>query len=53
MDTRQQLVRAINEGQQAGIHRQRVTVCPYPSGNLLRSAWVRGYTAGRRKGDQR
>ncbi|WP_329148271.1 Rmf/CrpP fold protein [Streptomyces sp. NBC_01456] len=52
MEARAQLVRAITEGQQAGIGRQRVTVCPYPAGDLRRSAWVRGYTAGRRKSDQ-
>ncbi|WP_435196938.1 Rmf/CrpP fold protein [Streptomyces sioyaensis] len=51
VEARAQLVRAINEGQQAGIDRQRVTACPYPAGDLLRSAWVRGYTAGRRKSE--
>ncbi|MGD3112545.1 Rmf/CrpP fold protein [Streptomyces sp. YGL11-2] len=51
MGPRQQLVRAIHEGQQAGLDRQRVTVCPYPAGDLRRSAWVRGYTAGRRKAE--
>ncbi|MFE0189299.1 Rmf/CrpP fold protein [Streptomyces sp. NPDC058989] len=53
MEARAQLVRAITEGQQAGIDRQRVTACPYPAGDLRRSAWVRGYTAGRRKADSR
>ncbi|WP_307821521.1 Rmf/CrpP fold protein [Streptomyces coffeae] len=38
MNTRQQLVQAINEGQQAGHDRQRVTACPYPAGDLRRSA---------------
>ncbi|MGX1760379.1 Rmf/CrpP fold protein [Streptomyces lydicus] len=51
VEARQQLERAINEGQQAGIDRQRVTACPYPAGELRRSAWVRGCTAGRRKAD--
>ncbi|MFE6742340.1 Rmf/CrpP fold protein [Streptomyces tubercidicus] len=51
MEARAQLVRAINEGQQAGIDRQLVTACPYPAGDLRRSAWVRGYTAGRRKSE--
>ncbi|MEU4850547.1 Rmf/CrpP fold protein [Streptomyces gilvosporeus] len=53
MGPRQQLVRAINEGQQAGRDRQPVTVCPYPAGDLRRSAWVRAYTAGRREADSR
>ncbi|RAJ61692.1 hypothetical protein K378_04052 [Streptomyces sp. Amel2xB2] len=52
MGPRQQLVRAINEGHTAGLDRQPVTVCPYPGGDLLRSAWVRGYTAGRRVADR-
>ncbi|MFD9863477.1 Rmf/CrpP fold protein [Streptomyces alboflavus] len=47
MGPRQQLVRAINEGQQAGRDRQPVTVCPYPAGDLCRSAWVRGYAQTR------
>ncbi|WP_303246545.1 Rmf/CrpP fold protein [Streptomyces sp. NA04227] len=49
---REQIVRAINQGQQAGRSRQPVTVCPYPASDLRRSAWVRGYTAGRRGADQ-
>ncbi|WP_406321041.1 Rmf/CrpP fold protein [Streptomyces sp. NBC_00519] len=51
MGPRQQLVRAINEGQQAGRERQPVTVCPYPAGDVRRPTWVRGYTAGRREAD--
>ncbi|WP_308290314.1 Rmf/CrpP fold protein [Streptomyces kronopolitis] len=52
VEARAQLVRAINEGQQAGVDRQRVTACPYPAGDLRRSAWVRGYTAGRSTADR-
>ncbi|MFD9069497.1 Rmf/CrpP fold protein [Streptomyces lasiicapitis] len=51
MGPRQQLVNAINEGQQAGRDQQPVTACPYPASDLRRSAWVRGYTAGRRDTD--
>ncbi|MFI0711700.1 Rmf/CrpP fold protein [Streptomyces inhibens] len=51
VEARAQLARAINKGQQAGIDRQPVTACPYPAGDLRRSAWVRGYTAGRRKSE--
>ncbi|MEV0438952.1 Rmf/CrpP fold protein [Streptomyces spectabilis] len=52
MGPRQQLVRAITEGQQAGRDRQPVTACPYAADDLRRSAWVRGYTAGRREADK-
>ncbi|MFH8411435.1 Rmf/CrpP fold protein [Streptomyces sp. NPDC018019] len=31
----------------AGRERQPVTVCPYPRGDLRRSAWVRGYAKAR------
>ncbi|MFE0765251.1 Rmf/CrpP fold protein [Streptomyces smyrnaeus] len=37
---------AIGEGQQARREQRPVTMCPYPVGDLRRSAWVRGYTAG-------
>ncbi|MFC7302794.1 Rmf/CrpP fold protein [Streptomyces monticola] len=47
MGPRQQLVRAINEGQRAGRERQPVRVCPYAEGDLRRAAWVRGYTSAR------
>jgi ribosome modulation factor len=49
---RQQLVQAINEGHTAGRAQQPVTDCPYPAGDLRRSAWVRGHTAGRQYADQ-
>lgn len=52
MGSQQQLVQAINEGNTAGRAQQPVTVCPYPAGDLRRSAWVRGYTAGRRSAGQ-
>ncbi|MFH8403743.1 Rmf/CrpP fold protein [Streptomyces sp. NPDC018019] len=45
--SRAELVRAINEGAAAGRERQPVTVCPYPRGDLRRSAWVRGYAKAR------
>ncbi|MET9860700.1 Rmf/CrpP fold protein [Streptomyces smyrnaeus] len=39
-------------GQQARREQRPVTMCPYPVGDLRRSAWVRGYTAGWRLNTQ-
>nr|WP_170304786.1 Rmf/CrpP fold protein [Kitasatospora viridis] len=36
-------MRAIAAGQQAARDGQPVTACPHPRGDLLRTAWVRGY----------
>ncbi|MFF2922733.1 Rmf/CrpP fold protein [Streptomyces celluloflavus] len=43
MGTRGDLARAINAGAAAGRAGDPVTVCPFPAGDLRRSAWVRGY----------
>ncbi|MFI6055511.1 Rmf/CrpP fold protein [Streptomyces violascens] len=45
--SRGDLIRALHAGQEAGRAGDRVTACPYPSGDLRRSAWVRGYAAAR------
>ncbi|MFG7941196.1 Rmf/CrpP fold protein [Streptomyces cacaoi] len=45
--SRAELVRALNEGAAAGRDRRSVTTCPYSSGDLRRSAWVRGYAKTR------
>ncbi|MFI1182606.1 MULTISPECIES: Rmf/CrpP fold protein [Streptomyces] len=47
MGSRGELVRAINAGAQAGRDRVSVTACPYPQGDLRRSAWIRGYAKAR------
>lgn len=47
MADRVTLVRALNEGATAGRSNAPVTACPYPRGDLLRSAWVRGYAKAR------
>lgn len=47
MGPREQLVRALHSGAAAGRARQSVTVCPYPAGDLRRSAWLRGYAKNR------
>ncbi|WP_328824771.1 Rmf/CrpP fold protein [Streptomyces sp. NHF165] len=45
--SRAELVRALHEGAAAGRDRAPVTTCPYPAGDLRRSAWVRGYAKTR------
>ncbi|GAU67678.1 hypothetical protein SSP35_05_02450 [Streptomyces sp. NBRC 110611] len=47
MGTRGDLVRAISAGAEAGRQRRPVTDCPYPQGDLRRSAWIRGYAKAR------
>jgi len=44
---REALVRALDEGAAAGRDGTPVTSCPYPAGDLRRSAWVRGYAKTR------
>ncbi|MEL7992283.1 Rmf/CrpP fold protein [Streptomyces albidoflavus] len=41
------IVRALLAGTEAGRNAAPVTTCPYPSGDLRRSARVRGYTKSR------
>ena len=48
MGPREQLVRAMNEGAEAGREdaaagRPPRPTCPYPADDLRRSAWARGY----------
>ncbi|MFE6689634.1 Rmf/CrpP fold protein [Streptomyces sp. NPDC057743] len=52
MGTRGDLVRAINAGAAAGRSGDPVTACPFPSGDLRRSAWVRGYAKTMRLPDE-
>ncbi|WP_308408482.1 Rmf/CrpP fold protein [Streptomyces malaysiensis] len=47
MASRGDLVRAINAGAEAGRNGDPVTSCPFPAGDLRRSAWVRGYAKAR------
>lgn len=47
MGPREQIVKALNEGAQAGRGGAPVTSCPYGAGDLLRSAWLRGYAKNR------
>ncbi|MFJ7902381.1 Rmf/CrpP fold protein [Streptomyces sp. NPDC096198] len=41
------IVRAMLAGIAAGRSAAPVTSCPYPRGDLRRSAWVRGYAKAR------
>ncbi|MEU2393979.1 Rmf/CrpP fold protein [Streptomyces sp. NPDC007369] len=45
MGSREQLVRAVNEGQAAGRAGTPRTTCPYGPEDLRRTAWVRGYNS--------
>ncbi|MEU2111830.1 MULTISPECIES: Rmf/CrpP fold protein [Streptomyces] len=47
MGPREQVVKALNEGAEAGRRGDRPNACPYPSGDLRRSAWLRGYAKNR------
>ncbi|MGW1162738.1 Rmf/CrpP fold protein [Streptomyces sp. NPDC002519] len=47
MGHRGAIVRALLAGIDAGRSAAPITDCPYPSGDLRRSAWVRGYAKAR------
>lgn len=51
MAAREDLVRALDEGANAGREGVSVLSCPYPAGDLRRSAWVRGYAKTRQLPD--
>lgn len=52
MGTREDIVRAVTEGAEAGRTGQAPTVCPYPRTSTLRTAWIKGYAPARRKAEQ-
>ncbi|MFJ9657610.1 Rmf/CrpP fold protein [Streptomyces griseoflavus] len=47
MGSREQLVKALTEGAEAGRRVEDPTACPYERGDLRRTAWVRGYAKTR------
>ncbi|WP_189822207.1 Rmf/CrpP fold protein [Streptomyces finlayi] len=47
MGSRGDLVRALLDGIDAGRAASPLISCPYPSGDLRRSAWLRGYARAR------
>ncbi|WP_435847946.1 Rmf/CrpP fold protein [Streptomyces fradiae] len=48
MGTREDIVRAVLSGREAGTRGDPPTVCPYPRASALRTAWIRGYVETRR-----
>ncbi|MGJ5826731.1 Rmf/CrpP fold protein [Streptomyces ossamyceticus] len=47
MGTREDIVRAVTAGREAGKRGDPPTSCPYPSTATLRTAWIRGYAETR------
>ncbi|MFM9613907.1 Rmf/CrpP fold protein [Streptomyces niveiscabiei] len=47
MGTREDVVRAVQEGIEAGRRGDDVRTCPYPGDSLLRTAWIKGYARER------
>ncbi|MET7616967.1 Rmf/CrpP fold protein [Streptomyces sp. NPDC005408] len=47
MGSREQLVRAVNEGKAAGDAGAPRNSCPYSAEDLRRTAWVQGYNKSR------
>lgn len=47
MGTREDIVRAITEGAEAGSRGDDVRTCPYPADSLLRTGWIKGYARER------
>ncbi|MFD9813720.1 Rmf/CrpP fold protein [Streptomyces sp. NPDC059080] len=43
MAEHEQLVRALNEGKEAGRNDVPRNACPYAADDLRRTAWIRGY----------
>ncbi|WP_337192199.1 Rmf/CrpP fold protein [Streptomyces sp. HUCO-GS316] len=43
MGTREDIVKAVTAGREAGERGDPPTVCPYPRSSTLRTAWIRGY----------
>ncbi|MGW7197228.1 Rmf/CrpP fold protein [Streptomyces chryseus] len=52
MGTREDIVRAVAEGAEAGRTGQPPTACPYPRTSTLRTAWIKGYAPARRAREQ-
>ncbi|UNZ18876.1 Rmf/CrpP fold protein [Streptomyces sp. 891-h] len=47
MGTREEIVRAVTDGREAGRRGDRPTACPHPRDSVLRRAWIRGYAETR------
>ncbi|MFD5591948.1 MULTISPECIES: Rmf/CrpP fold protein [Streptomyces] len=47
MGTREEIVKAVTAGREAGRRGDPPTACPYPRTSTLLTAWVRGYAETR------
>ncbi|MGW4727659.1 Rmf/CrpP fold protein [Streptomyces shenzhenensis] len=47
MGTREEIVKAVTAGREAGRRGDPPTACPYPPTSTLLTAWVRGYAETR------
>lgn len=47
MGTREDIVRAVRQGIEAGRRGDDPRTCPYPGTSLLRTAWIKGYASER------
>ncbi|MGX1631254.1 Rmf/CrpP fold protein [Streptomyces albidoflavus] len=52
MGTREDIVRATQEGRTAAEQGDAPTACPYSGTSTLRTAWIRGYARARPVADQ-
>lgn len=52
MGTREEIVRAVTAGREAGDRGDPPTACPYPLTTTLSTAWIRGYAERRPVADQ-
>ncbi|WP_199806689.1 Rmf/CrpP fold protein [Streptomyces sp. NRRL F-5727] len=47
MGAREEITRAILDGDRAARNGDPPSVCPHPRTSVLRAAWIRGYAAAR------
>lgn len=47
MSTREDIVRAVLAGREAGDRGDPPTACPHPGTSILRTAWIKGYAERR------
>ncbi|MFC8925231.1 Rmf/CrpP fold protein [Streptomyces albidoflavus] len=47
MTTREDIVRALIQGAEAGRRGDHVKTCPHRGDSLLRTAWIKGYARAR------
>ncbi|WP_019055016.1 Rmf/CrpP fold protein [Streptomyces prunicolor] len=52
MGTRENIVKAVQQGAEAGRNGDDARTCPYPGDSLLRTAWIKGYAGARRTAEQ-